>query len=37
VNGVLIGEHLMRAKNPGKALMNLRKRGKKIAIRQKQQ
>jgi indole-3-glycerol phosphate synthase len=31
VNGVLIGEHLMRAEHPGEALSQLRAEGKKIA------
>ena len=31
VNGALIGEHLMRAEHPGKALSQLRAEGKKIA------
>jgi len=31
VNGVLIGEHLMRADHPGEALSQLRTEGKKIA------
>jgi len=31
VNGVLIGEHFMRAEHPGKALAQLRADGKKIA------
>ena len=34
VNGVLIGEHFMRADNPGEALAALRDEAKKIAIRQ---
>ncbi|MEF8815322.1 MAG: indole-3-glycerol phosphate synthase TrpC [Salinibacter sp.] len=34
VNGVLIGEHLMRAEHPGQALSELRAQGKKIAARQ---
>ena len=34
VNGVLIGEHLMRAEHPGEALSQLRAEGKKIARRQ---
>ena len=33
VNGVLIGEHFMRADNPGEALANLRAEAKQIAIR----
>ena len=33
VNGVLIGEHLMRADHPGEALSQLRTEGKKIAQR----
>lgn len=33
VNGVLIGEHFMRAKHPGEALSQLRAEGKKIAKR----
>lgn len=32
VNGVLIGEHFMRAENPGDALSDLRTRAKKIAM-----
>lgn len=32
VNGVLIGEHLMRAEHPGEALSELRAEGKKIAM-----
>lgn len=32
VNGVLIGEHLMRAEHPGEALSELRAEGKKIAL-----
>lgn len=32
VNGVLIGEHLMRAEHPGEALSELRTKGKKIAL-----
>jgi len=31
VNGVLIGEHFMRAEHPGEALSDLRSEGKKIA------
>jgi indole-3-glycerol phosphate synthase len=31
VNGVLIGEHFMRAANPGESLADLRSRAKKIA------
>lgn len=31
VNGVLIGEHFMRAEHPGEALSSLRSEGKKIA------
>jgi len=34
VNGVLIGEHLMRAEHPGEALSQLRAEGKKIAAQQ---
>jgi len=34
VNGVLIGEHFMRAENPGEAVSNLRNRAKKIAYEQ---
>ncbi|WP_263840481.1 indole-3-glycerol phosphate synthase TrpC [Salinibacter sp.] len=34
VNGVLIGEHLMRAEHPGEALSRLRAEGKKIAAQQ---
>lgn len=34
VNGVLIGEHFMRADDPGKALSRLRTKGKKIAMQQ---
>lgn len=34
VNGVLIGEHFMRAENPGQALSTLRDRAKEIAIQQ---
>ena len=34
VNGVLIGEHFMRADAPGKALSQLRSEGKKLAKRQ---
>ena len=34
VNGVLIGEHFMRAENPGEALADLRDQAKEIAIRQ---
>lgn len=34
VNGVLIGEHFMRAENPGEALANLRDRAKEIALKQ---
>jgi len=33
VNGVLIGEHLMRAEHPGEALSQLREEGKNIARR----
>ena len=33
VNGVLIGEHFMRADNPGEALASLRDEAKEIAIR----
>jgi indole-3-glycerol phosphate synthase len=33
VNGVLIGEHFMRAEHPGEALSQLRTEGKKIAKR----
>ncbi len=36
VNGVLIGEHFMRADNPGDALATLRSDAKQIAIRQAQ-
>lgn len=32
VNGVLIGEHFMRAENPGSALSGLRDRAKQIAL-----
>ena len=34
VNGVLIGEHFMRAENPGQALADLRSEAKKIAMQQ---
>ncbi len=34
VNGVLIGEHFMRAEHPGEALSALRTEGKKIAAQQ---
>jgi len=34
VNGVLIGEHLMRAEHPGQALADLRSEAKQIAMRQ---
>ena len=34
VNGVLIGEHLLRAEQPGQALSDLRAQGKKIAAQQ---
>ncbi len=34
VNGVLIGEHLMRAEQPGEALSQLRAEGKEIAAQQ---
>ncbi|WP_263788974.1 indole-3-glycerol phosphate synthase TrpC [Salinibacter grassmerensis] len=34
INGVLIGEHLMRADHPGEALSQLRAEGKKIAAQQ---
>ncbi len=34
VNGVLIGEHFMRAENPGEALSSLRSEAKKIAVQQ---
>lgn len=34
VNGVLIGEHFMRAEHPGEALSDLRERAKTIALRQ---
>jgi len=36
VNGVLIGEHFMRAEHPGEALSQLRADGKKIAAQQTQ-
>jgi indole-3-glycerol phosphate synthase len=36
VNGVLIGEHFMRADEPGEALAQLRADGKKIAAQQAQ-
>ena len=34
VNGVLIGEHFMRADNPGQALSDLRNQAKEIAVQQ---
>jgi indole-3-glycerol phosphate synthase len=34
VNGVLIGEHFMRADDPGEALDDLRSRAKEIALQQ---
>ena len=34
VNGVLIGEHFMRADDPGQALADLRDRAKQIAVQQ---
>jgi len=34
INGVLIGEHFMRAENPGQALADLRSAAKKIAMQQ---
>jgi len=36
VNGVLIGEHFMRAESPGKALDELRQRAKQIALERTQ-
>lgn len=36
VNGVLIGEHFMRAENPGSALADLRNRAKQIAVERAQ-
>jgi indole-3-glycerol phosphate synthase len=34
VNGVLIGEHFMRADDPGQALADLRDQAKQIAVQQ---
>jgi indole-3-glycerol phosphate synthase len=36
VNGVLIGEHFMRAENPGEALSDLRSRAREIALERAQ-
>jgi indole-3-glycerol phosphate synthase len=36
VNGVLIGEHFMRAEHPGEALSDLRSRAREIALERAQ-